>query len=387
MPVNSLPTSSASNLAAGAASLVAAPGHNPGAAAQRAGSVERHSHSPPRTDALPPVGRVHGMAVADANFDRPADDPARPGRRYCLITPARDEEQFAEVTLQSIADQVEPPSLWIVVDDGSTDRTLEILRRWQGKLPYLRVVTRPDRGERKLGGGVIDAFYDGYNAIKPDQFDYICKFDLDLRMPSTYFADVMDAMDADHRLAVFSGKPYFERAGKMTSEMCGDENAVGMVKFYRRGAFEQIGGFVHEVMWDGIDGHRCRMLGWRARSSSDPKLRFIHLRPMGTSHKSWWTGRVRHGRGQYFMGTGPMYMLASAVYRMSRPPRIIGGIAMLWGYVGSALSGARRFNDLEFRRFLRRYQWRCLVMGKHRATRKLEAEMESRFQGSRSQAK
>ena len=325
---------------------------------------------------------ANGLAASAAQFQRPPDSRARAGRRYCLITPARDEEQFAEVTFQSVAKQSEPPALWVIVDDGSTDRTPEILRKWQQTLPYLRIVTRPDRGERRLGGGVIDAFYDGYNAINPADYDYICKFDLDLRMPPTYFADVMNAMESDQRLAVFSGKPYFERGGKITSEMCGDENAVGMVKFYRTAALQQIGGFVHEVMWDGIDGHRCRMLGWRARSSDDPKLRFIHLRPMGTSHKSWWTGRVRHGRGQYFMGTSPVYMLASALYRMSRPPRIVGGIAMLWGYLSSALRRDRRFDDPEFRRFLRLYQWRCLLVGKARATRQLEAEMAPRFKAA-----
>ena len=86
--------------------------------------------------------------------------------------------------------------------------------------------------------------------------------------------------------------------------MCGDENSVGMIKFYRTACFKQIGGFVRELMWDGIDCHRCRMLGWIAVSWDDPDLHFEHLRPMGTSHKNWWTGRVRHGVGQYFMGTG-----------------------------------------------------------------------------------
>lgn len=375
-PVNSLPpSSSVSKLAATAASLAAAPASR---AIERAGESrpaahDWRNHSTPGEDALA------GAAVGRLRFPRPADDRASAGRRYCLITPCRDEQEFAEVTLSSVAAQTEPPSLWIVVDDGSKDRTPEILRQWQQKLPYLRIVTRADRGERRLGGGVIDAFYDGYAAIDPHEFDYICKFDLDLQLPPTYFADVMNAMQADGRLAVFSGKPYFRRGNRMTSEMCGDENAVGMIKFYRVAAFEQIGGFVRELMWDGIDGHRCRMLGWRAQSRDDPQLRFTHLRPMGTSHKSWWTGRVRHGRGQYFMGTGPVYMLASAVYRMSRPPRVIGGIAMLWGYVGSALRGARRYENREFRHFLRRYHWRCLLMGKKRATRRVEAEQASVF--------
>ncbi len=71
------------------------------------------------------------------------------------------------------------------------------------------------------------------------------------------------------------------------------------------------------------------MLGWIAVSWDDPELRFVHLRPMGTSHRNWWTGRVRHGVGQYYMGTGVLYMLASAGYRMTRPPLVVGGLAML----------------------------------------------------------
>ncbi len=371
--MNSTPSSSASELPAPAwAGVGAPPDHARGA--------EARAEHPARGTAPGNASTRDTPAGGQVRFPRPADDTSPPGRRYCLITPCRDEEEFAEVTLKSISEQTESPSLWIVVDDGSGDRTPQILRQWQEKLPYLRVITRPDRGERKLGGGVIEAFYDGLNAIDPHEYDYICKLDLDLQLPATYFADVMSVMDGDPRLAVFSGKPYFFRAGQLTSEMCGDENAVGMIKFYRVPAFEQIGGFVREVMWDGIDGHRCRMLGWRAESRDVPRLRFTHLRPMGTSHKSWWTGRARHGRGQYFMGTGLTYMFASAIYRMSRPPRIVGGIAMLWGYFQSMLSGSRRYEDREFRRFLRRYQWRCLLRGKKRATRKLEEEQSALFQ-------
>ena len=161
------------------------------------------------------------------------------------------------------------------------------------------------------------------------------------------------------------------------SEKMGDENSVGMTKFYRTSCFQQIGGFVREVMWDGIDGHRCRQLGWIAVSWDEPELRFVHLRPMGTSHKNWWTGRTRHGFGQYFMGTAPAWMLASATYRMSRPPVVVGGIAMLYGYVRSMIRGVPRYGDDDFRRFLRRYQWACLLKGKARATAELNARQAS----------
>jgi hypothetical protein len=224
---------------------------------------------------------------------------------------------------------------------------------------------------------VIDAFYAGYDTIDPNDFDFICKLDLDLDIPQRYFEILMDKMDTEPRLGTCSGKPYMPLEGKLVSEKCGDENSVGMTKFYRAECFEQIGGFVRQVMWDGIDGHRCRMLGWVAASYDEPNLRFIHLRPMGSSYKGILTGRMRHGFGQYFMGTSLTYMTASAVFRTTRPPLVVGGAAMWWGYAKSMFERAPRYNDEELRRFLRRYQWQCLIRGKAEATRRLNAAQES----------
>jgi biofilm PGA synthesis N-glycosyltransferase PgaC len=153
-----------------------------------------------------------------------------------------------------------------------------------------------------------------------------------------------------------------------------------MTKFYRTACFGQIGGFVREVMWDGIDCHRCRMLGWMACSWDEPELRFIHLRPMGSSQQSMWAGRKRHGYGQYFMGTGLTYLTASALYRMTRPPRVVGGLAMWWGYVSAMAARRPRYSDLRFRQFLRQYQWASLFGGKARAVRKLDARQAAIWQ-------
>jgi biofilm PGA synthesis N-glycosyltransferase PgaC len=305
-------------------------------------------------------------------------------RRYCIVTPCRNEAKYAHRTLDSVVRQVEPPELWVIVDDGSTDATPQILEEYAARHPFIRVVRRPNRGERKVGGGVIEAFYAGFETIDAGAFEYVCKLDLDLDLPPRYFAALMDRMEAEPRIGTCSGKAYFLRPGAgdiaqfplqpsadLISEKIGDENSVGASKFYRTACFRQIGGFVREVMWDGIDGHRCRQLGWIAVSWDDPELRFLHLRPMGTSHKNWWTGRKRHGAGQYFMGTPPIYMLASAAYRMTRPPVIAGGVAMFWGYLSSAIARRPRYGSPEFRRFLRRYQWACLLKGKDRATREL----------------
>jgi len=313
----------------------------------------------------------------------PRADPAPPpraasGRRYCLISPCRDEAAHVRRTLESVAAQTVPPALWIVIDDGSTDQTPAILEEYAAKLPYLRVIRRSDRGFRQLGSGVIDAFYAGFDTINPDDFDFLCKLDMDLDLPPRYFESLIERMERDPRIGTCSGKPFFrDRRGKRISEMCGDETSVGMTKFYRTACFRQIGGFERALMWDGIDCHRCRMLGWIAVSWDEPGLSFEHLRPMGSSDRSWWTGRVRHGAGQYFMGTGPLYMLGSALFRMTRPPLLIGGVAILWGYAKSFLTRRPRYGDRGFRRFLSDYQRRCLLQGKRRATQQVDARQAS----------
>ena len=299
-------------------------------------------------------------------------------RRYVLISPCRDEAQYMRRTLESVAAQTVPPALWVVVDDGSTDDTPTILEDYRTRLPYLSVVRRADRGQRSVGPGVIEAFYAGLETVPLDEFEYVCKLDLDLDLPRRYFELLMDRMEANPRIGTTSGKAYFvdPRTGSSVSEVCGDEMSVGMTKFYRTSCFREIGGFVQQVMWDGIDCHRCRMLGWIAESVDDQSLRFLHLRPMGSSQTGIWTGRVRSGYGQYFMGTSPLYLLAGAVQRVLKHPVFLGSVAVLWGYFSSAIRGVRRHDDMAFRTFVRRYQHACLLRGKREATRRLNEAQE-----------
>jgi hypothetical protein len=215
----------------------------------------------------------------------------------------------------------------------------------------------------------------GYETISPDDYDYLCKLDLDLRLPPRYFEILMERMVANPRIGTCSGKAYLDEDGRLVYERHGDDTSLGMTKFYRVSCFKAIGGFVREVMWDGIDCHRCRMNGWIACSWNDPELRFVHLRPEGVSQRSVYAGRMRHGYGQYFMGTGFVYMLASAINRINQKPYVLGALAMLWGWVKSALQGKPRYEDAEFRRFLRRYQRHCLLIGKERALKGIHREM------------
>ena len=293
-------------------------------------------------------------------------------RRYVLISPCRNEAEYMRQTLDSVIAQTVTPAKWIIVDDGSTDATPAILAEYAARHDWIEIVTRQDRGRRAVGPGVIEAFYSGYDAINPDDYEYLCKLDLDLRLPPRYFEILMTRMKAEPRIATCSGKAYIEVGGRTIDEHHGDETSLGMTKFYRVSRFKAIGGFVREVMWDGIDCHRCRMHGWIACSWNEPDLRFIHLRPMGSSQQSIYTGRMRHGYGQYFMGTGFLYMAASALYRVNEKPYLLGSLAMLWGWVKSALRRKPRYADMEFRQFLRRYQRRSLVVGKRRAIEEIQ---------------
>jgi poly-beta-1,6-N-acetyl-D-glucosamine synthase len=288
-------------------------------------------------------------------------------RDYVLISPCRNEADFMRQTLDTVTAQSIRPAKWIIVDDGSTDETPQILAAYAKQHEWIEIVTRADRGRRAVGPGVIEAFYSGYERIDPDQYDYLCKLDLDLRLPPRYFEGLIERMEINPLIATCSGKAYIEKNGTLVNERHGDETSIGASKFYRMSHFRKLGGFVREVMWDGIDCHRCRMNGLIACSWDDPELRFVHLRPMGSSQKSIFTGRMRHGYGQYFMGTGLVFMLASAVYRIPEKPYVLGGLAILWGWLRSALQRKPRYDDPEFRKFLRSYQWRSLLVGKRRA--------------------
>jgi len=236
-------------------------------------------------------------------------------RRYLLISPCRNEARYMRQSLDTVIGQSVRPAKWVIVDDGSTDDTAHILSEYARLHRWITVVTRKDRGRRSVGPGVIEAFYAGYDTINPDDYDYICKLDLDLRLPPRYFEVLMQRMEANPRIGTCSGKSYVEDQGALVHEGQGDETSLGMTKFYRVACFREIGGFVREVMWDGIDCHRCRMKGWIACSWDEPELRFVHLRRMGSSDQSIFTGRMRHGYGQYFMGTSLVFMMASAINR------------------------------------------------------------------------
>jgi poly-beta-1,6-N-acetyl-D-glucosamine synthase len=273
-----------------------------------------------------------------------------------ILSPVRDESALITRTLESMIAQTVRPVEWLFVDDGSTDNTADIVRSYAKKYPFIRLVTITDRGFRKLGGGVVAAFKFGLTQIQSPQYEFIAKLDGDMSFGPRYLELMFEAFDADPKLAAVSGKVFRPEGDGFVEEWTIDEHVAGQFKLYRWNAFCEIGGFVEEVLWDGIDIHTARMKGWKTLSFHNPDARLIHHRLMGSSDKNVLRGRLRWGRGIYFMGYHPLYALASGVFRMREKPLFVGGLLIIFGYFKAMIQRIPRYENPEFRTSLQNWQ-------------------------------
>ncbi|WP_425401101.1 glycosyltransferase [Aeoliella sp.] len=286
--------------------------------------------------------------------------------RYLIVTPCRDEAEFLPRTIASVAAQTIQPKKWIIVDDGSTDSTPEILQEAAAQYSFIEVMRCDPSRKRNVGPGVIETFRAGLEQVELAEYDFLCKLDADLEFSPVYFERLLHEFASDPWLGTISGKTYLKDEHGEREEHIGDENSVGAAKLYRRECFEEIGGFVPYVGWDAIDGHMCRLSGWKARSIRDIDVRIHHLRRIGSSQNSFWEGRLRWGRGKYFIGSAWYYVLAASAYRMFEKPYVVSGVGILLGYAEAVWRRHRRFEQEDVRAALRRFERQSLIYGKAR---------------------
>jgi len=285
----------------------------------------------------------------------------RPVAPLAVISPVRDEARFIRNTLDAMIAQSVLPQEWLFVDDGSTDDTRSIIESYAADHPWIRVISRENRGFRQLGSGVIAAFNFGREKLLSQDYQYIAKLDGDMSFPPRYLEIMLDKLDREPALAAVSGKVFRPENGRLVEEFMIDEMVAGQFKLYKRSAFDDIGGFSQTILWDGIDIHRCRIKGYTTLSFHDPDARLIHHRLMGSSDSNVYKGRVRLGRGIWFMGYHPLYAIASGIFRMHERPYVIGGLIIIGSYFYAAIRREPQFEDREFIRELRRWQLRKLL--------------------------
>jgi biofilm PGA synthesis N-glycosyltransferase PgaC len=278
--------------------------------------------------------------------------------RYVIITPVRDEEKHIEATIESVCRQTILPSEWVIVDDGSTDRTGDILDRVTAQSPWIRVIHRTNRGFRKSGGGVMEAFYDGYNTLQRNDWDFIVKLDGDLSFAPEYFEKCLEYFRRDPNLGIGGGEIYHNISGNLKLEETPRFHVRGATKIYRKSCWEAIDRLWPAQGWDTIDEVKANMLGWKTYAFAD--LHLLHYRLTG-SEDGLLHDRVKHGMACYISGYHPLFVLASSLYRMTQKPYIIGSAAVLYGYLKAHLTHPPRLEDQSYVAYIRGQQLRRLL--------------------------
>jgi len=277
--------------------------------------------------------------------------------RYVIITPVRDEEKHIEATLGCVIRQTGLPAEWVIVDDGSTDQTGAILDRYAAQYPWIHVIHRPNRGFRKSGGGVMEAFQEGYTALQRDDWEFIVKLDGDLSFAPEYFEKCLDYFRRDPELGIGGGEIHHEISGKLKVEENPSFHVRGATKIYRKACWVAIGGLWPAPGWDTIDEVKANMLGWKTYTFTD--LRLLHHRFTGTE-EGLLRDRVKHGVACYVSGYHPLFVAASCFRRLAQKPYVIGSFGMLYGYLKAYLSRRPRVEDRAYVAYIRSQQMRRL---------------------------
>ena len=278
---------------------------------------------------------------------------------YVLITPARNEAQFIELTLESVASQTVRPLRWVIVSDGSTDGTDEIVQKYAGAHSWIELVRMPERRERHFAGKV-NAFNAGYAIAKQVPHEVVASLDADIAFDSGYFEYLLGKIAQDEHLGLV-GTPFQDGPNAIYDyRFVNIEHVSGACQVFRRECFEQIGGY-RPFKGGGIDYFAvisARMQGWQTRTFVDKVC--VHHREMGTAQHGVLASRFKYGEKDYVFANHPAWQISRTLYQMTKRPLLAGGMAMLAGYTWAALRRTERPVSHEMADFIRREQMRRL---------------------------
>ena len=284
--------------------------------------------------------------------------------RYVIVTPARNEAQFIELTIKSMVCQTIPPVKWIIVSDGSTDGTDEIVERYASEHPWIELIRMPVRCERNFAGKV-HAFNAGYAKAAMLEFELIGSMDADVSFDQDYFENLI-AKFANNSLLGVGGTPYQEFTQQRKLNIAYDyrvanpEDVPGICQLFRRRCFEEIGGYlpITEGNIDSIAVLSARKLGWQTKTFADSIC--IHHRISGTAIGGVLTARFKSGIKGYALGYHPLWQLFRITYQITRRPYVTGALAIMSGYVWSLIQHKKRPVSSELVVFLRQEQMQRL---------------------------
>lgn len=278
---------------------------------------------------------------------------------YVLITPARNEAQFIELTVRSVVAQTVRPARWIIVSDGSTDGTDEIVRKYAAENSWIELIRMPERSERDFAAKV-HAFNAGYARLEHLDYDVIVSLDADISFGENYFSYLLGKLAEDQALGLV-GTPFKEESNQPYDyRFVNIEHVSGACQVFRRRCFEDVGGYVPVKggCIDHIAVVLARMKGWKTRTFTDEIC--FHHRAMGTARQGLLMARFSNGRKDYSIGNHPVWELFRSVYQMTKRPYVIGGLMLMSGYVRALVQREPRPVPGELVAFVRQEQMRRL---------------------------
>lgn len=279
--------------------------------------------------------------------------------KYVLITPARNEAEFIELTIKSIVAQTVRPEKWVIVSDGSTDATDEIVLKYVNDNPWIELVRMPERQERHFAGKV-HAFNAGRERLKHVEYAVIGNLDGDLSFDEGHFAFLLQKLEEEPRLGV-TGTPFKGHTGVVYDyRYVSIEHVSGACQLFRRECFEDIGGY-KPVKGGGIDHIAvitARMKGWKTRTFTEKAM--LHHREMGTAQDGTLMAKFKLGAKDYALGSHWIWEVSRTIYQSGKRPYLLGGLVLLSGYMWSMVRRVERPVSTELIKFRHREQMQRL---------------------------
>ncbi len=278
--------------------------------------------------------------------------------KYIIVTPVYNEAKYIGATIEGVIAQSVKPQLWVIVDDGSTDETADIIKEYAQKHEWIRYIYRPKVAGQTYFGSNVHAIMAGYDQVKDLSFGNIAILDADISLPPTYYENVFECFEQDPKLGIASGIYENLINGTLRRVLNDRRSTPKAIMVFRREVFEQIGGFL-PLPDGGEDTAACimaRMKGWQTWSFPDIKV--VHHRSTGLGDaSSVLRARFGQGKNEYGLGSHPLFVFLKSIRRcVKEKPFIVSGLARFVGYIYVCVKRPPRQVPAEVMRFYRKEQ-------------------------------